>query len=49
VKGQTEGQWDLIGKLHFFEGKKGGVYIDSRPKTNGMLFADAILLVPENQ
>jgi FAD dependent oxidoreductase len=48
VEGQTSGAWVSLGANGFVKGKKGFVEVSSR-NANGIVIADAVLLVPEKR
>ena len=48
VQGQTSGEWVSLGSYQFPEGKKGYVEVTNK-KADGIVIADAVLLVPEGR
>jgi len=46
VKGQTEGEWVLLGQYHFTAGNKGYVAITGK-NSDGIILADAVLFIPD--
>jgi len=48
VQGQTSGEWVSLGTYQFPEGKKGFVEVTNK-KADGIVIADAVLLVPEGR
>jgi len=46
IKGQTEGEWVLVGKFHFSIGNKAFVSISGK-NAAGNILADAVLFIPE--
>jgi len=48
VQGQTSGEWVSLGMYQFPESKKGFVEVTNK-KADGIVIADAVLLVPEGR
>ena len=48
VEGQTSGEWISVGSYHFQAGKKGFIEITNK-NADGIIIADAVLLVPSEK